>query len=158
MLLRLATTVLNLHACMASCPSLRERLGNGIVKHLDDQCIGCNYCTMTCPYEVPRYHARLGIVRKCDLCSQRLHNGDAPACVQACPHEAIRITLIQRENLRQQNSLKSGALVPGAPANRLSLPTTQYLTKHTFAVDCGEAKDNEIGSNRSTYPWQSCLS
>ena len=41
----------------------------GIVKHLDDQCIGCKYCTLMCPYDVPHYNQKQGIVRKCDMCS-----------------------------------------------------------------------------------------
>jgi Fe-S-cluster-containing dehydrogenase component len=41
---------------------------------------------MKCPYDVPKYSERLGIVRKCDLCHDRLVAGEAPACVQACPH------------------------------------------------------------------------
>ena len=77
----------------------RVRKGSltGIVRHLDDQCIGCQYCVLMCPYEVPKYSERRGIVRKCDMCSQRLAHGEAPACVQACPNEAIRITVVKQE-------------------------------------------------------------
>ena len=79
-------------ACMTACPvnAYEKDSVTGIVKHLDDQCFGCQYCTLACPYNVPKYHARKGIVRKCDMCSSRLSAGEAPACVQACPHEAIR--------------------------------------------------------------------
>lgn len=66
----------------------------GIVRHLDDQCIGCSYCILKCPYDVPKFNARLGIVRKCDMCHQRLAVGEAPACVQACPTQAIRIVTV----------------------------------------------------------------
>jgi Fe-S-cluster-containing dehydrogenase component/DMSO reductase anchor subunit len=86
--------------CLNGCPVLAYHKDplTGIVRHLDDQCIGCQYCVMKCPYEVPQYSARRGIVRKCDLCSQRLAVGEAPACVQACPNEAIRITLVERRD------------------------------------------------------------
>ena len=57
----------------------------GIVRHLDDQCIGCSYCIMKCPYDIPRFDAARGIVRKCDMCTERLGAGEAPACVQSCP-------------------------------------------------------------------------
>ncbi len=84
-------------ACLNGCPVLAydKDPGTGIVRHLDDQCIGCQYCVMMCPYDVPKYSERLGIVRKCDLCSARLAGSEAPACVQACPNEAIRITLVE---------------------------------------------------------------
>ncbi|HVJ79453.1 MAG TPA: 4Fe-4S dicluster domain-containing protein, partial [Planctomycetia bacterium] len=83
-------------ACSIGCPvnAYEKDPATGIVKHLDEQCIGCQYCTLACPYDVPRYHTGLGIVRKCDMCSSRLAVGEAPACVQACPHEAIRIQVV----------------------------------------------------------------
>src|SRR5215471_11218978 len=52
-------------ACLNGCPVLaydKDPL-TGIVCHLDDQCIGCQYCVFMCPYEVPKYSARRGIVR-----------------------------------------------------------------------------------------------
>ncbi len=61
-------------ACLNGCPVLAYEKDpvTGIVRHLDDQCIGCQYCVLKCPYDVPKYNARLGIVRKCDMCSSRL--------------------------------------------------------------------------------------
>lgn len=88
--------------CLNGCPVLaydKDPL-TGIVRHLDDQCIGCQYCVLKCPYEVPQYSKARGIVRKCDLCSGRLAVGEAPACVQACPHEAIKITLVETAKVR----------------------------------------------------------
>src|SRR5262245_57633730 len=61
-------------ACLAACPvnAYEKDPLTGIVKHLDDQCFGCQYCILACPYEVPKYHRAKGIVRKCDMCSSRL--------------------------------------------------------------------------------------
>ncbi|HLP09723.1 MAG TPA: DmsC/YnfH family molybdoenzyme membrane anchor subunit [Opitutaceae bacterium] len=79
--------------CLEGCPvaAYEKDPLTGIVRHLDDQCIGCSYCILKCPYDVPKFNARLGIVRKCDMCHQRLAVGEAPACAQACPTQAIRI-------------------------------------------------------------------
>jgi Fe-S-cluster-containing dehydrogenase component len=90
-------------ACLKGCPvgAYEKQPITGIVKHLDDQCIGCQYCMFTCPYEVPQYSAKRGIVRKCDMCSDRLAAGEAPACVQACPSHAIAITVIDQHQARE---------------------------------------------------------
>lgn len=110
--------------CLNGCPVLAYEKDpiTGIVQHLDDQCIGCQYCIMKCPYEVPQFSRRLGIVRKCDMCSQRLSVGEAPACVQACPNEAIRISLVELEaaTRRFRNSTTQPATQAVAPANDTS--------------------------------------
>jgi len=68
-------------ACMNGCPvnAYDKDPVTGIVRHLDDQCIGCQYCILKCPYDVPKYSKKRGIVRKCDMCSGRLAAGEAPA-------------------------------------------------------------------------------
>ena len=120
-------------ACMNGCPAnaYTKDAVTGIVKHLDDQCIGCGYCTFMCPYEVPQYNARLGIVRKCDLCRDRLAAGEAPACVQGCPNDAIRITLVDTEALVA--SARTHTLVPDAPSSHVTVPATTYRTSRPRA-------------------------
>ncbi len=46
-------------ACLTACPvnAYEKDPLTGIVQHLDDQCFGCQYCTLACPYDVPKYHA-----------------------------------------------------------------------------------------------------
>jgi Fe-S-cluster-containing dehydrogenase component/DMSO reductase anchor subunit len=116
-------------ACMDVCPTLAYEKDpiTGIVKHLDDQCFGCQYCILACPYNVPKYNPRLGIVRKCDLCSQRLAVGEAPACVQACPHEAIQIQIVNVEQVHAD--CQTGQFLPGTPDPQYTLPTTNYKTR-----------------------------
>ncbi len=114
-------------ACLSGCPvdAYDKDPITGIVRHLDDQCIGCSYCTWTCPYDVPKLNERLGIVRKCDMCSDRLAEGEAPACVQACPTGAIAIGVVDVAELLAGTDTTS-RLVPGAPASSLTVPTTRY--------------------------------
>ncbi len=116
-------------ACMTGCPvgAYDKDPITGIVKHLDDQCIGCQYCTFTCPYEVPQYNAARGIVRKCDLCSGRLAAGEPPACVQGCPTSAIAITVIDTRQALED--AQGDAFLPGAPSPGLTIPTTVYRTE-----------------------------
>ena len=143
--------------CLNGCPVLAYEKDaiTGIVRHLDDQCIGCQYCVLKCPYEVPQYSKKRGIVRKCDMCSQRLAVGEAPACAQACPNEAIRITVVTVApaalslrtsgfELHAQDESKSmseseggskmqwaapASWLPASPDPRITLPTTRFISK-----------------------------
>ncbi len=112
-------------ACANGCPVLAyEKDGEtGVVRHLDDQCIGCKYCQMKCPYGVPKYSAKRGIVRKCDMCHDRLAQGEAPACVQACPNEAISIRIVDSREIEMRASTP---LVPGAFDSSYTRPSTVY--------------------------------
>jgi formate dehydrogenase iron-sulfur subunit len=111
-------------ACMHGCPvdAYEKNPVTGIVVHLDDQCIGCSYCTLTCPYEVPVLNHARGIVRKCDMCRGRLAEGEAPACVQACPNQAIAVrvvdtsALVGSSTVYRSESGRMAALDATAPA------------------------------------------
>lgn len=110
--------------CLEGCPVLAYDKDpvTGIVRHLDDQCIGCSYCILKCPYEVPKFSEKRGIVRKCDLCHGRLAEGEAPACVQACPNEAIRIALVDRAS-------PPAWTLPDSPDPAITRPTTRYVSR-----------------------------
>lgn len=135
--------------CLKGCPVLAydKDPESGVVRHLDDQCIGCKYCTMMCPYEVPKYSARLGIVRKCDMCHQRLSRGEAPACVQSCPNEAISIRVVPRE----QALAAEQRLVPGAPLSSITQPTTQYLGAMVTEEHATLAQDAELDAPAESH-------
>jgi Fe-S-cluster-containing dehydrogenase component/DMSO reductase anchor subunit len=116
-------------ACLDGCPveAYEKDPLTGIVRHLDDRCIGCQYCILKCPYDVPKYSRDQGIVRKCDMCSDRLAHGDAPACVQACPSHAIRITTVSVHEVTE--NAEANLFLPGAAEPGYTLPTTVYKTK-----------------------------
>lgn len=115
-------------ACMNGCPvnAYEKDPITGIIKHLDDQCFGCQYCTLMCPYDAPKFSAERGIVRKCDMCSDRLAHDEAPACVQACPNEAIAIRIVEQAEAIQTS--EAGMFLPGAPTPEHTVPTTVYKT------------------------------
>lgn len=116
-------------ACLHGCPvdAYEKEPLTGIVRHLDDQCIGCKYCIFKCPYDVPKYSKAKGIVRKCDMCSDRLSAGEAPACVQACPNQAIRIAVVDKQETAEH--CEANQFVPGAAEPSYTLPTTVYKSK-----------------------------
>lgn len=64
---------------------------NGVVEYNADDCIGCRYCQIGCPFNVPAFEwdkAAPKIV-KCELCKERRAEGKIPACVESCPREAV---------------------------------------------------------------------
>ncbi len=132
--------------CLNGCPVLAYEKDpvTGIVRHLDDQCIGCQYCILKCPYDVPKYNERLGIVRKCDMCHQRLGAGEAPACVQACPTHAIKIVKVEL-HVSVNGTLRpdTSRFLPSAPDPSYTQPTTRYLSKRPAPADTRPA-DNTV--------------
>lgn len=127
--------------CMAGCPvdAYEKDPVTGIVHHLDDQCIGCRYCTLTCPYEVPRFNTRLGIVRKCDLCAPRLAVGEAPACVQGCPTRAISVTVVDTVD-----AATAPWPIPASPSPARTTPTTVYRSTQPVPADALPADHFEV--------------
>jgi formate dehydrogenase iron-sulfur subunit len=139
-------------ACMQGCPvqAYEKDPVTGIVRHLDDQCIGCQYCILKCPYDVPRYSKSKGIVRKCDMCSNRLADGEAPACVQACPNEAIRITIVERETVAAKSA--ANMFLPGAPEPGYTQPSTVYKSQRSLPANLLPADYWSVAPQHSHLP------
>jgi len=144
-------------ACLNVCPvrAYEKDETTGIVRHLDDQCIGCQYCVLACPYDVPKYNAARGIVRKCDMCSNRLAVGEAPACVQSCPNGAIRITTVRVQEVAE--NCETGAFLPGAPDPHYTQPTTHYKTNRAFPRNALPADYYSVRPEHAHWPLVSML-
>jgi Fe-S-cluster-containing dehydrogenase component len=81
-------------ACVSACPvSALEKNPHGPVTYDAWRCIGCRYCMVACPFQIPAYEYFEPLkprVMKCNLCTDRtLKEGRAPACVEICPQEAL---------------------------------------------------------------------
>jgi formate dehydrogenase iron-sulfur subunit len=79
-------------ACASACPvSALEKLPDGPVVYDAKKCIGCRYCMLACPFNVPRvnWSEVLPEIKKCTFCADRQSNGMEPACVKACPTDAL---------------------------------------------------------------------
>ena len=79
--------------CASVCPvAALHKSTLGPVVYEPSRCIGCRYCMMACPFSVPKYEwsKTLPLVRKCDMCADRLANGLPTACAEACPTGATK--------------------------------------------------------------------
>ena len=77
-------------ACIAGALSKKE---NGAVYYDVTRCIGCRYCMVACPFQIPAYEYHNPLtpeVRKCTFCFERISkSGGRPGCADICPVEAI---------------------------------------------------------------------
>ena len=126
--------------CLTGCPAnayekLSEPLLRGIVVHLDDECIGCQYCTWTCSYQVPVFQPDRRIVTKCDMCKPRLTEGHGPACVEVCPTQALRIEAVA-------TPIWQAELATGTSSAELHGLPDSSITKSTTRIEGAERVDS----------------
>ena len=80
-------------SCVSACiVGALTKQPNGAVIYDAKKCIGCRYCMVACPFQVPAYEYHNALtpeVRKCTFCFQDLKTGGLPACAQVCPREVI---------------------------------------------------------------------
>jgi formate dehydrogenase iron-sulfur subunit len=79
-------------ACVSAClVNAMYKTAEGPVIWQEDKCMGCRYCMIACPYDVPKfeYGSINPRIRKCVMCYDRIGEGKMPACAEACPQEAI---------------------------------------------------------------------
>jgi Fe-S-cluster-containing dehydrogenase component len=98
-------------ACASACfvgAFVKDK--TGAVSYDASKCVGCRYCMIACPFEVPTYEYHDPItprVRKCTLCQPRIEEGKLPGCVQDCPKGALvfgrrkDLLTIARERIRK---------------------------------------------------------
>ena len=80
-------------ACASACfvgAFVKDK--TGAVSHDASKCVGCRYCMIACPFEIPTYEYHDPItprVRKCTMCQPRIEEGKLPGCVEECPKGAL---------------------------------------------------------------------
>jgi formate dehydrogenase iron-sulfur subunit len=145
-------------ACLNGCPTnAYEKLANGIVAHHAEDCVGCQYCTWSCPYSVPAFQPDRRIVTKCDLCRPRLDEGMLPACVDACPTHAIIVEKVDVEAWRADH--REGD-APQLPSADLTLSTTRIVLPADIPIDTYAASDWNVRPEHPHWPlvWLTLLS
>jgi formate dehydrogenase iron-sulfur subunit len=93
--------------CASACPARAlEKTREGPVVYHGERCLGCRYCMLACPFDVPKYEydSPTPYVRKCEFCAERQAAGLEPACTAVCPSGALqfgtRAALIDEARMR----------------------------------------------------------
>ena len=138
-------------SCLTGCPveAYTKDPVTGVVLHSADACIGCQYCTWNCSYGVPVYNAERGVVGKCDLCHNRLSDNMAPACVEACPENAIAIEIVDVARWRNDYL---GANAPGLPSAGDSISTTRVTIPEDLLPGIGRVDTQRITPQEPHWP------
>jgi formate dehydrogenase iron-sulfur subunit len=79
-------------ACATACPTeAMKQMKGGPVVWRGNKCIGCRFCMVSCPFDIPKfeYGEWNPKLQKCTMCNERLEVGQKPACVDACPTDAL---------------------------------------------------------------------
>jgi formate dehydrogenase iron-sulfur subunit len=97
-------------ACASACfVKAFTKNADGSVTYNASLCVGCRYCMIACPFEIPAYEYDEPLtprVMKCTMCHPRIQEGKLPGCVEACPTEALifgrrnELIGVARERLR----------------------------------------------------------
>lgn len=94
-------------ACVSACPArAMEKSKAGPVVYDGSRCLGCRYCMIACPFEVPKFEYTKAVpyVTKCTFCAERQAKGLMPACAEVCPSGALtfgrRSALIEEARTR----------------------------------------------------------
>ncbi|MDQ1243440.1 MAG: Ni/Fe hydrogenase [Pseudomonadota bacterium] len=96
--------------CVDVCPTgASMKRADGIVLVDRHICIGCRYCMMACPFQIPKFEwgSAVPLIRKCDFCADRIDIGLAPSCATACPSEALLFG--ERQELLKEAHRRIGA-------------------------------------------------
>ncbi|MDO9264861.1 MAG: 4Fe-4S dicluster domain-containing protein [Desulfosalsimonadaceae bacterium] len=88
-------------ACASACfVRAFKKTETGAVTYDPTVCVGCRYCMVACPFEIPAFEYNEPLtprIMKCTMCYPRIIKGQLPGCVEACPKEAL--TFGKREDL-----------------------------------------------------------
>ena len=79
-------------ACVSAClTQAMYKTKEGPVIWREDKCMGCRYCMVSCPFDMPKfeYNSPNPKIIKCDMCYDRIKEGKEPGCVEICPAGAL---------------------------------------------------------------------
>ncbi len=120
--------------CVMNCPAaaLSKNPETGVIDWSQPKCVNCLLCTVGCAYAGISFDAQARHVVKCDLC-----DGD-PACVTACPHDALQYRrageLYARQGAREDLFVAGLAACQGCNSELMIRHGLRYLGSETVVA------------------------
>ena len=108
-------------ACARSCPAQAIQIHEtgAVLSALVEKCIGCQNCTIACPYGIPKFDTEQNLMYKCDLCIDRTKDGIPPMCASVCPSNTLQwLTDEEIEAKQKQFNLDNGKWVTSYALSR----------------------------------------
>jgi Fe-S-cluster-containing dehydrogenase component/formate-dependent nitrite reductase membrane component NrfD len=121
--------------CVEICPvSALFVRPDGIVDFDNGRCIGCKGCLQACPYDALYIDPRTHTAAKCNFCSHRVDRGLQPACVVACPEQAI-VAGDAHDGQGLLGQLLAGQPVQQRKPEKGTAPSLWYIDGDAAALD-----------------------
>ena len=125
----------DLAPCVAACPTgAMYQRADGIVDLAKTACIGCKACIAACPYDAVFINPEDRVAEKCNVCAHRLDLGLEPACVVACPTQALLVGDLAHPASRVASLVRRDAVTVRRP-EKGTRPKLFYRGAHEAALD-----------------------
>lgn len=139
-------------ACVAAClTKAMYKTKEGPVIWRGDKCMGCRYCMVSCPFDIPKfeYHSANPKIQKCDMCYDRIVKGEIPACAAACGDALIYGT-------RRELIAEARKRIAQEPERYVDAIYGEHVAGGTGYIYLSAVPFNELGFNtslqNSSYP------
>jgi formate dehydrogenase iron-sulfur subunit len=151
--------------CSALCPfGVNDKTPEGPVVINTNGCFGGAKCRDVCPWQIPQRQAGVGLYKevapkfagggvmyKCDMCYDLIKQGQEPACVTACPRQAI--TFGPREEMRKYArswAQENQGYIYGDSENGGT--STFYISKVPFEAISRAIKEQDLDGKPGRVP------
>ena len=99
-------------ACAAACPNeAMKKMQDGMVLRSQLKCVGCSSCSVSCPFGVIQPDLTKHVTPKCDLCLDRLEEGEIPRCVATCTSGALSFEEVDMQIADPRKNLASARIL-----------------------------------------------
>lgn len=90
--------------CVEACPTeAMHKRDDGFVVVDQEDCAGCRYCEMACPYGAPQFDKKEKVMSKCHGCFSRVSEGRLPVCVESCPQRVMEFGFVDELRIKYGN-------------------------------------------------------